>query len=233
MRILLVEDNETLASLVCDSLKEAGFGVDHVTLADEALAALAVSTYSAVVLDLGLPDDDGLNVLDHMRKHNDSTSVLVLTARDGLSDRVDGLNRGADDYMLKPFEMTELVARIRALLRRPGTTVDFVLEVGNVAFDTHTREIKVSGDTIMFTPRERDVFEYLVRRAGNVTTKGMLEDALYGFGEAGGTNSIEVAIHRLRKILSNAGADVEIHTLRGVGYLLAQKPSETSAGASL
>jgi len=226
MRILLVEDNDTLAGLICESLKEAGFGVDHVTLADEALAALSVSSYSIVILDLGLPDDDGLHVLDHMRRHNDSTSVLVLTARDGLSDRVDGLNRGADDYMLKPFEMVELIARIRTLLRRPGASVDFVLEIGNVEFDTMTRDIKVGGDPIVFTPRERDVFEYLVRRAGNVTTKGMLEDALYGFGEAGGANSIEVAIHRLRKILSNAGADVEIHTLRGVGYLLAEKPHE-------
>jgi len=232
MRILLVEDNETLGELVSDNLKEAGFGVDHVTLADEALAALAVTTYSVVVLDLGLPDEDGLNVLDQMRQHSNSTPVLILTSRDGLSDRVDGLNRGADDYMLKPFEPAELIARIKALLRRPGTSISMVLEIGNVRFDTLTREIKIDDAVVTFTPRERDVFEYLARRAGNVTPKGMLEDALYGFEEIGGANSIEVSVHRLRKILSAANADVEIHTLRGVGYLLAEKPHETLTSES-
>jgi len=130
------------------------------------------------------------------------------------------------DYMLKPFETAELVARVKALLRRPGTAVDLVIDVGNVKLDTRTRVIRIDENIVTFTPRELDVFEYLIRRAGNVTTKGMLEEALYGFEETGGANSIKVSIHRLRKILSTTDADVEIHTLRGVGYLLAEKPGE-------
>jgi DNA-binding response OmpR family regulator len=230
LRVLLVEDNPALSEVVRDGLREAGYGVDTVGRADEALAALAVTSYSIVLLDLGLPDDDGLSVLDEMRGRGDNTPVLILTARDGLSDRIAGLDRGADDYMLKPFEPAELAARIRALIRRTGTLTELTLNVGNVEFDTQTRDIRIGGERVPFSPRERDVFEYLIRRSGNVVTKRMLEDGLYGFGEAGGANSVEVSVHRLRKILSGAGASVEVHTLRGVGYMLSPSADEQQTG---
>jgi len=165
-----------------------------------------------------------------MRGGGDRTPVMILTARDGLSDRVTGLDRGADDYMLKPFEPAELAARVRALIRRTGDAADLMLTVGNVSFDTQTRDIKIDGERVSFSPRERDVLEYLIRRSGNVVTKRMLEDGLYGFSESGGANSVEVSVHRLRKSLSAAGANVEVHTLRGVGYLLSPIPADQQAG---
>jgi DNA-binding response OmpR family regulator len=229
LRVLLVEDHAPLAELVADGLRDAGFGVDCVRRAEDALAALAVVDYNTVLLDLGLPDDDGLSVLKEMRQRGDVTPVLILTARDGLSDRVAGLDQGADDYVLKPVETVELVARVRALVRRAGPVPDLALHVGNIDFDTRTRDVSIDGRHIPITPRERDVFEYLVRRAGNVVTKRTLEDGLYGFGETGGANSVEVSVHRLRKILDNAGATAEVHTLRGVGYLLSAPAPERPA----
>jgi len=221
VRLLFVEDNDQLAELVADALVRAGFTVDRMTLADEALAALAVAHYAAVVLDLSLPDADGTTVLAAMRRKGDATPVLILTARDDLRARVDALNGGADDYLVKPFEMEELVARLKALLRRPGQILGATLSLGRVTFDTTTRQVLVGGAPLDLTPRERDVFEHLMRRAGKVLTKTMLEEALYGFEDSGSANSVEVAIHRLRRKLAKAQANLEIHTMRGVGYLLA------------
>lgn len=184
------------------------------------MAALRSTRYDTIILDLGLPDADGLTVLATLRERGDGVPVLVLSARDGLDDRVRGLNQGADDYLVKPFAMTELVARIRVLLRRPGNALGLSLSQGNVAFDTVVRQTTVAGRPITLSRRELDTLELLMRRADRVVSKSIIEDAIYPFGEEIGSNAIEVLIHRLRKHLHAAGATVSIHTLRGVGYLL-------------
>lgn len=220
MRVLVVEDNRRLAALVEKGCRQAGFAVDTCRDLETARASLDAVRYDAVILDLSLPDGDGMELLASLRRAGSDLPVLVLTARDSLEARVEGLNTGADDYLLKPFEMEELVARLRALLRRPGQALGRLLAAGNVAFDTVAREVSVSGAPIVFSRRETDLLELLLRRQGRVVPKEAIEESLYAFGEEVSSNSIEVAVHRLRKRLSDAGADVEVHTLRGIGYLL-------------
>jgi len=222
MRLLVVEDNERLATFVVQGLKAAGFAVDQVGLAADALAALSTARYDAVVLDLGLPDSDGMSVLQEARGRGEATPVLVLTARDGLADRVKGLNAGADDYLLKPFAMDELVARLKALLRRPGAALGQLLEAGNLRLDTVNRAVEVDGRALLLGRREIALLELLLRRAGRVVAKSALEDGLYGFDEQASANSVEANVSRLRKKLEVAGVTVTIHTVRGVGYLLAE-----------
>ena len=220
MRILFIEDNARLAEYVAESLGRTGMTVDHFGSGEDGAAALETVHYDAAVLDLGLPDLDGMNVLHQVRQHGVSTPILILTARDGLKDRVDGLNAGADDYLLKPFEIEELEARIRALMRRPGGALGAVLNYGNVEFDTVGRDVTIDGKPVAMSRRESDILEYLLRRSGRVLSKVWLEDALYRFDEEGSSNGVEVAVHRLRKRLQNADASVEIHTLRAIGYIL-------------
>lgn len=223
MRLLLVEDHERFAEFVKASLEREGFTVDAVTTAANADAAFTAVSYDIVILDLGLPDADGLTILKAWRDQGNSTPVLILTARDGVDDRVKGLNAGGDDYLLKPFEMQELVARIRALLRRPGGTLGTVLEVGNIAFDTSAREVRIDDKAIAISRREMGVLEHLMRRAGRVVPKDVIEDKIYGFDEEVSSNSVEVHISRLRKRLAGANSECIVHTIRGVGYLLAVK----------
>lgn len=220
VRLLLIEDNIRLAGFTATSLGRVGFIVDCVQTAAEGIAALKGKRHDAVILDLGLPDADGMSVLLNLRQRGDSTPVLVLSARDGIEDRVLGLNQGADDYLVKPFAMEELIARIRVLLRRPGSVLGLSISQGNVAFDTVARETTVAGASIVLSRRELDALELLLRRAGRVVSKSIIEDAIYSFGEDIASNAIEVLIHRLRKHLQAAGADISIHTMRGVGYLL-------------
>ncbi len=221
MRILLIEDHERLATFVKRGLVREGFTVDNFGTLGEGLAALNAVSYDTVVLDLGLPDGDGLTLLRTLRDRSDNTPVLILTARDAVDDRVTGLNAGSDDYLLKPFAMEELVARIRALLRRPGGVMGVTLEAGNISFDTTAREVRVDDSPVHISRREMSVLELLMRRHGRVVPKDVLEDKIYGFDEKVTSNSVEVHISRLRKRLTNAQASVSIHTLRGVGYLLA------------
>ncbi|MDR3440116.1 response regulator transcription factor [Telmatospirillum sp.] len=223
MRLLLIEDNDRLAGFIAAGLGKAGFAVDQVATAADGEAALRSMRYEVVILDLGLPDADGLTVLAALRGRGDSTSVIVLTARDGVGDRVAGLNQGADDYLLKPFAMEELIARVRVQLRRPGGNLGLCLTQGNLLFDTVARQTRVAGQPLVLTRRELDALEVLMRRAGRVVSKVAIEEAIYAFGEELESNAIEVLIHRLRKRLQSAGADVVIQTLRGVGYLLADK----------
>lgn len=222
MRLLLVEDNQRLAETTKEGLEKGSFTVDWFDTAGEAEAAIDTVSYDAIVLDLGLPDGDGLDLLKQLRSRGSSTPVMILTARDGVEDRVRGLDGGADDYLLKPFAMEELVARIRALLRRPGGALGLTLTAGNVSFDTAAREVLVDGNTISVSRREMGVLEQLMRRHGRVVPKDVLEDKLYGFGEEVTSNSVEVHISRLRKRLAKANADISVHTLRGVGYLLSE-----------
>jgi two-component system response regulator TctD len=223
MRLLVVEDNDELAQLVTKGLAAAGFAADVVATAADARAALATTRYAAVVLDLGLPDEDGLSVLRALRARADGTPVLVLTARGGVQDRVTGLSSGADDYLVKPFALEELVARLHALLRRPGDLLGRSLRVGNVAFDTEARQVFVRDTPLYFSAREVAVLEILMRRSGRVVSKKLVEDQLFGLSIDVGSNAVEVYVHRLRKQLADCGADVQIHTIRGVGYLIAEE----------
>jgi DNA-binding response OmpR family regulator len=173
-----------------------------------------------VVLDLGLVDGDGLKLLKDMRARRDSTPVLILTARDQLQDRVAGLDQGADDYVMKPFQVPELAARLRALLRRPGAALGTTLEYGDVAMDTGSREVNVTGRRVPLSRREADALELLLRRAGRVVPKDVIDRSIYAAGEDVQPNTVEVLISRLRRRLESAGANVAVHTVRGIGYLL-------------
>jgi DNA-binding response OmpR family regulator len=220
MRLLLVEDNRDLALLLNERLGAAGFAVDVLECGADAQDVLRRTHYSAVILDLGLPDRDGLSILRALRARKDATPVLVLTARGGLHDRVAGLQDGADDYLVKPFAFEELLARLRAVLRRPGELLGPALTVGNVMHDIEGRQVFVGGKPQAFSPREEAALEILMRRSGRVVSKKLVEDHLYGLSGEVGSNAVEVCIHRLRKQLADVGATVQIHTIRGVGYLL-------------
>jgi DNA-binding response OmpR family regulator len=222
MRLLLIEDDPHLSELITKVLGAKGFAVDTCELADEACCALKDGIFDVVILDLGLPDQDGMTVLQEMRQGGNATPVLILTSRDGLKDRVNGLNAGADDYVLKPFEMEELIARIKALLRRPGGALGMTLTAGNVVLDSVSREIRIGGEVADLSRRELSVLEHLMRRLEGMVAKELLAESLYGYGEKGSINSVEVSIHRLRKRLADTGATVKINTLRGVGYLLSE-----------
>jgi DNA-binding response OmpR family regulator len=218
----MVEDNKRLADYVATACRAKGFAVDPVDSLADAHAAISATNYDAVILDLGLPDGDGLSWLQTIRRENQQTPVLILTARDGTQTVVDGLNLGADDYLSKPFEFDVLIARVRALLRRPGRALGVVLAEGNVSFDTATREVRIDDHLVELGRREMDGLELLMRRMGRVVPKAAIEDAIYAFGDEVASNAIEVLIHRLRKRLRDAGGNIHIHTVRGVGYLLSE-----------
>lgn len=220
MRLLIVEDEEDLAELMKANLRRAGFAVDVAGTADDAGAALAAQTYDAVLLDLGLPDDDGLAVLSDLRNRRDATPVIIVTARDRVAERVRGLNAGADDYLVKPFAHEELLARINAVLRRPGGALGAKLDLAGLTFDTASREATVNGAPLVIPRRESAVLETLLRRAGRVVARDALESAVYAFGEEVESNALEAHVSRLRRRLADAGAGVRIHVVRGVGYLI-------------
>lgn len=222
MRLLLVEDNDSLVRLVSKGLENAGFEVDMAGSLAGAFEALEAGNYAAIVLDLGLPDGDGGAVLRRLRERGDPTPVLVLTARGTLQDRVAGLHDGADDYLVKPFALEELVARIHALLRRPGDFLGRLRRAGNVAFDVVARQVYVNDRPQILSAREMALLELLIGRVGRVVTKSYAEANLFGQSEELRSNAIEVYVHRLRKQLADFGADIEIHTVRGVGYLLTE-----------
>jgi DNA-binding response OmpR family regulator len=220
MRLLLVEDSPRLAGLIRDGLTGQGFAVDWCNTVAGTETALQLNVYDLILLDLGLPDGDGLDLLRAIRRRKNLTPILVLTARGGLDDRVNGLDAGADDYLVKPFQVPELAARCRALLRRPGAALGTVLACGNVAFDTADRRVMV-GEAAIETPhREVDLLEHLLRRSGHVVTKAALENSLYAMDAAVTPNALEAVVSRLRKRLMVANADVMIKTVHGVGYAL-------------
>lgn len=222
MRVLIVEDERRIVEILTAALRKSGFAVDAVETAADAGAALSTISYDAAILDLGLPDDDGLEVLASARRSGKDVPILVLTARDAVEDRVLGLDAGADDYLVKPFAMAELVARVQALLRRPGGALGAVLRAGNVTLDTLGRDAKVSDQAVSLSRREVSILEHLMRRLGRVVPRTVLEEKLYGFGEEIDSNAIPVHVHHLRRKLLGSGATVEIHTVRGIGYLLTE-----------
>jgi DNA-binding response OmpR family regulator len=225
MRILFVEDNRRLAALVGEALKSHSFAVDIVGCADDAEAAMRSTSYDSVVLDLGLPDRDGMTVLALMRRKGVATPVLVLTSRDSSQAIIDGLNGGADDYLLKPFVMDELIARIRALLRRPGRALGVNLRIGNIELDTVKRRARIEHNDIELSRRELGALERLMRGRDRVISKAEMEESLYGYGEEVSSNAVEVLVHRLRKKLQAASANADIYNLRGLGYMLSDRSS--------
>lgn len=223
MRLLVVEDNAKLSELLAQGLAQAGFESDRVARLAAAEDALAATSYSAMILDLGLPDGDGRTLVTSLRAKGDHIPVLMLTARDGLEDKVTGLAAGADDYLVKPFAFEELIARLRALLRRPGEFLGNSISAGNVTFDTVARQVFVTGVPVSFSARETALLEILIRRPGRVIPKRVVEDQLFGLSDEVRSNAVEVNIHRLRKQLADTNADIEVHTVRGVGYILMER----------
>jgi DNA-binding response OmpR family regulator len=220
MRVLVVEDEPSLSALLRGALEQGGFVADSAATAGDAQACRDVARYDAAILDLGLPDGDGLALLGRWRRAGDTLPVLILTARDAPEDKVRGLDGGADDYVVKPFHLAEILSRVRALLRRPNAALGVRLEAGNVMFDTPSRGVEVAGVAIALPARETALLEMLLRRQGRVVAREALEGGLYGFDTPTGPNAMEVAVHRLRRALGEAGASVQVRTVRGVGYLL-------------
>ena len=198
MRLLLVEDNAELARLLTAGLAAQGFSADVVETAADARLALSSIRYSALILDLGLPDEDGMTILKELRRDRDPLPVLVLTARGSVDDRVQGLRAGADDYLVKPFALEELVARLQALMRRPGELLGRSLSIANVVFDTESHQIFVDSRPELFSARESAVLELLMRRQGRVVTKKAVEDQIFGMSSDVASNAVEVYVSRLR-----------------------------------
>lgn len=222
MRLLVIEDEPRIAEILKSSLRQAGFIVDAVHLCAEAREALALTAYDAAILDLGLPDGDGLKLLAEVRAARNRVPILILTARDAVEDRVCGLDTGADDYLIKPFATNELIARIKALLRRPGGALGLELHAGNIDFDTIGRDVRVGRTMLQLPRRECAILEHLMRRQGRVVPKSVLEEKLYGIDDELESNAVPVHVHHLRRRLQEAKATAEIHTVRGVGYLLTE-----------
>lgn len=225
MRLLLVEDERRISEILTGALAKAGFAVDAVATAAGAREALASIAYDAAILDLGLPDADGLAVLAEVRAAGESVPILILTARDAVEDRVLGLDTGGDDYLVKPFATAELIARLKALLRRPGGALGIVLTAGNLSFDTIGRDAKINETAVPLSRRESAILEHLMRRLGRVVPKSVLEEKLYGLAEEIESNAVSVHVHHLRRKLIEHAATVEIHTVRGLGYLLSEPRS--------
>ncbi|HYO26659.1 MAG TPA: response regulator transcription factor [Azonexus sp.] len=223
MRILIAEDDAIIADGLSRSLRQGGYAVDWAADGVDAEAALLTATYDLLILDLGLPKLSGLEVLKHLRARNSQLPVLILTALDGTGDRVKGLDLGADDYMVKPFELAELEARVRALTRRStGTTP--TIQCGFLIYDQVGRVAQIQGQALDLSAREIGLLEILLNRMGRLVSKDQLVDHLCGWGEEVSHNAIEVYVHRLRKKLEAGG--VKIATVRGLGYCLERPQAE-------
>jgi DNA-binding response OmpR family regulator len=214
MRILLVEDDRMIGESIRTALRQDGSAVDWVRDGGSATTTLATEEFDLVLLDLGLPQRDGLEILRTMRSRHDQTPVIVLTARDALQDRVAGLDAGADDYLVKPFELEELAARIRAVTRRKAGRAEPAVEIGQVRLDPSMRQVTRGGEAVVLSAREYAVLEALMMRPGAVLSRAQLEDRLYGWGDAIESNAVSVYIHQLRRKLGNDF----IRNVRGVGY---------------
>jgi DNA-binding response OmpR family regulator len=220
MRILVVEDEPHLAELVKDHLERIPFAVDLAGTLDEGAALLAANRYDAIVLDRGLPDGDGMDLLRLLRGKGDLTPVLAATARDQIVDRIHGLDLGMDDYLVKPYDLGEMSSRLKALLRRSDRLAGGLLTTGNVGLDTVRGSAEVDGQPLTLARRQLMLLETLMRSPGRVVSRQHIEESLYGIDDLIDSNALEANVSRLRKILADHQASVVIHTVRGVGYML-------------
>ncbi|MBM7048991.1 MULTISPECIES: response regulator transcription factor [Rhizobium] len=220
MRILLVEDNARLRELVSEAIHEAGWRIDALATAEEGRLALASASYDLLLLDLGLPDEDGLSLLKSLRIQKFQLPVLILTARGAIDERIAGLDAGADDYLAKPFNNGELIARVRALMRSAPSTVMPILEFASLEFELASRQVRCNNREVPLMPSEKALLELLMRDGGKVVSKRRIENAVSEFGDERSANAIELAVSRLRKKLEAQPAGVRIETVRGVGYML-------------
>ena len=229
MRVLVVEDDPAVGDLLCRALREAGWAPDLVTSGREALAALAVTSYDLGILDLGLPELDGVEICRRYRRAGGTTPILMLTARDALPDRILGLDAGADDYLAKPFAIGELLARLRALARRPVTALEPELRFADLTLDSASRIARRGECRLRLTQREFALLEHLLRHARRVQTRGQILEHVWddNFDPVG--NVVEVLIARLRRKVDHDGATPLIHTVRGVGYVLTDLPPTDAA----
>jgi two-component system response regulator TctD len=221
MRILLVEDSRQLSDWLAKTLRRENYVIDCVYDGEDADHALQTQEYALVILDLSLPKVGGIDVLRRLRARGNAVPVLILTANDTVAGRVSGLNTGADDYLAKPFDLSELEARIRAQLRRAGNLKNPLIECGTLVFDTNGRQFSLAAAPLSLTPREHAVLEALIRRMGKPVAKTALAETVFGFEDEANPNAIEIYVHRVRKKLD--GSDVAISTMRGLGYVLRRK----------
>jgi two-component system OmpR family response regulator len=220
MRVLMVEDEPEMARLVAGKLARSGFVADRVGSLDETMEALRQHKYSLVLLDRRLPDGDAVAILPDIRRAQPSIRIVMLTARNAVEDRIEGLDAGADDYVTKPFDANELVARVRACLRRPGGEMSPPIAVGGLVFHPDTRDVSVNGAVVLFHKRERALLDILLLNAGRAVLRDRLLAEIYGFADDVQANALSMLVSRLRRRLNDLDAGVEIHTARDVGYLL-------------
>jgi len=220
MRLLLIEDNSRLRELLTERVHDAGWRIDAFGTAGEGEEAIATTPFDLLLIDLGLPDGDGLDLIRDARRQGVKTPILALTARGAVDERIAGLDAGADDYLVKPFDPREFLARCRALLRRAPDSAPAVLEAGRLRFDPASGVLSCDDAELSLTPRERAIVEVLMRDVGRVTPKRKLEHTLSEFGEEFSTNALDLAMSRLRKKLDGLPTGAAIETIRGVGYLM-------------
>ncbi|KSV80267.1 regulator [Sinorhizobium sp. Sb3] len=220
MRLLLVEDSPRLVELVGETMRDAGWRLDSVSTVADAETAIAGREHDLVLLDLGLPDGDGLSLLRRLRLEYPGLPVLIITAKGSVDERIAGLDAGADDYLVKPFHHRELLSRCRAMLRRNPQAVQPVLEAGALRYDPATADLTCDGIVVPLPPRERSLMEILMREVGRVVPKRKLETALSEYGQEVTPNALELAVSRVRKRLQPLDTGVQIETVRGIGYLL-------------
>ncbi|MDK2596642.1 response regulator transcription factor [Pseudoalteromonas obscura] len=220
MRILITEDNLQLAEFIQQAILQDGHAADIANCAKEMTSLLEGWQYDALVLDLGLPDTDGIDVIRQLRAQQNPIPILILTARGGVEDRIKGLDLGADDYLNKPFAIDELKARLRAILRRPVGYSGNILTRGNISLDSKARRVMVDNNNVNMGKTEVAILEYMIRHASLTVSKNAIYDAIYALGFEVTDNAIQVAMHRIRKKLEQAGANADIKTIRGIGYIL-------------
>jgi len=221
LRVLLVEDDKKIASFIVKGLKQEGFAVDHVTNGEDGLHLALHEPYDVAIIDIMLPKLDGLSLIEEMRRSKVSTPVLILSAKRSVDDRVKGLQKGSDDYLTKPFAFSELLARIRALIRRGATTTELTrLRVGDLSMDLLSREVTRQGKRIDLKPLDFALLEYLMRNAGRVITKTMIMEHVWGYNFDPGSNVVETRVCKLREKIEREFDEKLVHTVKGVGYVL-------------
>lgn len=222
MKLLLVEDDRFLGSSLQARLAEFGYVVDRVRTCDEAATAARLSNYTLIILDRRLPDGDAIGSIAALRRAQSDVRIIVLSALDATTDKIDGLDAGADDYLTKPFDFDELIARVRAALRRPGAAPQPPIRCGRLRYDPQSREFTIGSEPILLKRRELLILEALIMRARRVVQRDVFMDQVYGFNESIQSNTLDAHISRLRGRLGELDAQVQIHPVRGVGYMLAE-----------